>query len=94
MTLTIELPPELERRLARRAQEQGIPAERLTVRLLEEHLLPLGREAELAALLRSWISDGDAQEHRETGDYLIRALDEDRLSDRPLFPAELEGITW
>jgi hypothetical protein len=25
---------------------------------------------------------------------LQRALDEDRLSDRPLFPKELQGITW
>ena len=30
----------------------------------------------------------------ETGEYLIRVLDEDRLSDRKLFPAELKGITW
>ena len=29
-----------------------------------------------------------------TGEYLIRALDEDRLSDRPLFPPELKGVTW
>ncbi|MEH1887225.1 MAG: hypothetical protein V7L19_28570, partial [Nostoc sp.] len=28
------------------------------------------------------------------GEYLIHALDEDRLSDRKLFPVELKGITW
>ena len=26
--------------------------------------------------------------------YLVRVLDEDRLSDRPLFPPELKGVTW
>jgi hypothetical protein len=36
-------------------------------------------------LLQSWI-DGDAEEQRETGEYLMSALDEDRLSDRKLFP--------
>jgi hypothetical protein len=36
-------------------------------------------------LLRSW-RDGDAEEQRETWEYLRRALDEDRLSDRKFFP--------
>ncbi len=94
MTLTIDLTPELEERLARRAQEAGIPAEMLTVRLLEQHLQPLDRQVELSSLLQSWLSDGDASEQRETGDYLIRALDEDRLSDRRLFPPELKGVSW
>ena len=26
--------------------------------------------------------------------YLIRVLDEDRTSDRRLFPSELKGISW
>ena len=45
-------------------------------------------------LLQSWIDSGDDQEQKETGDYLIQALDEDRLSDRRLFPPELKGVTW
>ena len=36
-------------------------------------------------LLRSWCK-GDKQEQRETLEYLKRVLDEDRLSDRKLFP--------
>lgn len=36
-------------------------------------------------LLRSWRA-GDQREQTETWDYLRRALDEDRLSDRKLFP--------
>jgi len=50
--------------------------------------------AELAALLQSWIEEGDAEEQKETGEYLIQALDEDRLSDRRLFPPGLKGVTW
>jgi hypothetical protein len=55
---------------------------------------PPERSAELLSLLQSWIDAGDETEQRETGDYLIRVLDEDRLSDRPLYPQELKGISW
>jgi len=37
-------------------------------------------------LLRSWEEEGDEQEQTETWEYLRKALDEDRLSNRPLFP--------
>jgi hypothetical protein len=38
-------------------------------------------------LLDSWLDDSeDAAEHQQTWDFLKTALDEDRLSDRPLFP--------
>lgn len=53
-----------------------------------------GRQAELVSLLQSWVEEGDPEEQRETGEYLIRSLDEDRLSDRKLFPPELRGVTW
>lgn len=36
-------------------------------------------------LLQSWSSD-DPQEQRETWEYLKKTLEEDRLSDRKLFP--------
>lgn len=36
-------------------------------------------------LLRSW-REGDEQEQRETWEYLKRVLDEDRPSNRKLFP--------
>jgi hypothetical protein len=94
MTLTIELNPELEQRLAREADRRGIPAEALTLELLKEHLPTKDTRSELVALLQSWVEEGDAEEQQETGEYLIHALDEDRLSDRKLFPAELKGITW
>jgi hypothetical protein len=38
-------------------------------------------------LLDSWLDDTeDASEHQQAWDFLRTALDEDRLSDRPLFP--------
>ena len=48
----------------------------------------------LVRLLQSWMDEGDADEQRETLEYLIHALDEDRLSDRKLFPKELKGKSW
>lgn len=56
-------------------------------------LLPQDRAAELEGLLRSWMQEDPEGQKRE-GDELLAALDEDRLSDRKLFPPELEGITW
>jgi hypothetical protein len=57
-------------------------------------LPPKKPQQELAKLLQSWIVEGDAQEQKETGEYLVRSLDEDRLSDRRLFPPELKGVSW
>ena len=94
MTLTLDLPPELEQRLAEEAARQGVPAETYTLELLAKHLAPDNRRTELVSLLDSWLDQGDAAEQRETGEYLVRVLDEDRLSDRRLFPPELEGVTW
>jgi hypothetical protein len=62
--------------------------------LLDKSLPPQDCRTELITLLQTWIDEEDAEEQRETGEYLIRALDEDRLSDRPLFPSELKGVTW
>ncbi|HWM89416.1 MAG TPA: hypothetical protein VN493_01470 [Thermoanaerobaculia bacterium] len=94
MTLTLSLPHDLEDRLQHEAERQGLPPDKLTLRLLDQHLPACDPKAELAELLQSWIESGDAQEHEETGEFLIRALDEDRPSNRPLFPAELKGVTW
>lgn len=37
-------------------------------------------------LLESSLVEGDSDEQRETWEWLRKALDEDRLSDRKLFP--------
>ena len=94
MTLMLHLPPELEQRLTREAQRQGLPLDEYALALLDKSLPSQDRRTELITLLQTWIDEGDPEEQRETGEYLIRALDEDRLSDRPLFPPELKGVTW
>jgi hypothetical protein len=94
MTLTLTLPPDIEKRLQHEAERQGLPPVTLTLQLLDQHLPSKDPRTELVNLLQSWIDDGDDQEQKETGEYLVQALDEDRLSDRRLFPPELKGVTW
>lgn len=94
MTLHLNLSPDLVHRLTQAASAQGVSADELTLRLLDAHLPPTNRQLELVQLLQIWIDDPDAKEQKETGDYLIRALDEDRNSARKLFPRTLEGKTW
>jgi hypothetical protein len=94
MTLTVHLPEDLERRLAREAERHGVGPEVYAVQLLEEHVPPSDRADRVSALLRSWIEEGDPREQRETGEYLIQALDEDRPQERQHFPAALKGVTW
>lgn len=40
----------------------------------------------LNEMFRRWDEEYDEEEQRETFEYLHKALDEDRLSNRPLFP--------
>jgi hypothetical protein len=94
VTLNLILPPDLAERLRQEAARHGLPAEAYTLQLLEERLRPRDRRAAAVALLQSWIDAGDADEQKETGEFLIRALDEDRPSDRKLFPEDLKGVTW
>ena len=47
--------------------------------------LPANDVESAVALLQSW-NDEDEQEQRETWEFLKTALDQDRLSDRKLFP--------
>lgn len=94
MTLKLSLPRDLEERLQHEAERQGLSADTLTLRLLDQHLPARDNRAELVRLLQSWIEDRDVEEQTETGEFLVKALDEDRLSDRPLFPPELRGVTW
>ncbi|HLN30989.1 MAG TPA: hypothetical protein VK395_24835 [Gemmataceae bacterium] len=94
MTLTVTLPTELQQRLQEEAQRTGLTADQITLRLLDQHLPPNDKSSAIGALLQSWIEEDDPAEQKETGEFLVRALDEDRLSNRKLFPPELEGVTW
>ena len=94
MTLTLHLPPDLEQRLTQEAKRQGLPLDAYTIHLLNQSLPPKDRHTDLVSLLQSWIDEEDPEEQQETGEYLIRALDEDRLADRQLFPPNLKDVTW
>lgn len=93
MTLTLSLTPEIEQYLAHEAKEQGLSIEAYTLQLLT-HILRKEKQTKVVSLLQSWADDEDTEEQQETGEYLIHALDENRLSNRKLFPTELKGITW
>ena len=51
-----------------------------------EKIDPMEQHEALDNLIRSWEESGDEREQTETWEYLRQALDEDRLSNRPLFP--------
>jgi hypothetical protein len=94
MTITLSLAPELELYLKQKSEQQGISIEAYTLQLLTEQVLLREKQSKVVNLLQSWLDEEDTEEQRETGEYLIRALDEDRLSDRKLFPIEMKSVTW
>lgn len=85
MSLELDLPPELETRLRSEAERRGEPVNAVAVRLLDQHL-PATRE-KAVELLQRWAAEAEQlseQEAAENAD-VLRALDADRPSDRPLF---------
>jgi hypothetical protein len=94
--ITLTLDSELEQRLRREASFQGLSPEEYAVQALEEHVSQAdrARREKAIALAQSWIDEGDEEEQRETWEYLVRVLDEDRSSARKLFPEELKGVSW
>jgi site-specific recombinase len=94
MNFNLELNPELEARLMVAADRQGCAADQYAQQLLAQHLPATSRQDRAVALLQSWMDEGDVEEQTATLDYLIQALDADRLSDRALFPPELQGKSW
>lgn len=94
MTLILELPPELEQYLLQAAEQQGLSVEAMTLTLLTTSLQIQQKQSAAIGVLQSWVDDEDAEDQKVTGRYLIEVLDEDRLSDRKLFPLEMQGITW
>jgi hypothetical protein len=92
--ITLHLPPELEQYLLQEANQQGLSVEAVTLQLLTNLILLKQKQTKAVSLLQSWIDDEDIEEQQETGQYLIRVLDEDRLSERKLFPPEMKDITW
>ena len=95
MILNLNLTPEIEQYLSQRAKEQGLSLEDYTLKLLTGTILEQQKQkrTQLVNLLQSWLDEEDDREQQETGKYLIEVLDQDRLSERPLFPSQLKGIT-
>ena len=93
MTLTLDLTADLEQRLIDEASRRGIPANQFVVEVLKQHLPMKNRREQFAALLESWMEE-DQEEQKDTFEYLVRSLDEDRPSQRKLFPLALKGISW
>ncbi|MFM7712962.1 MAG: hypothetical protein ACKO7A_09625 [Microcystis sp.] len=94
MPLTLNVTSEIEQYLSQKAREKGLSLEAYALKLLKDTILEQEKQTKLVNLLQSWIDEEDEQEQKETGEYLIEALDQDRLSERPLFLAELKGVTW
>jgi hypothetical protein len=94
MTLTLNLPSEIEQYLLQEANQQRLSIESVTLQLLTSFILLRQKQTKAVNLIQSWMDDEDIEEQQETGQYLIRTLDEDRLSERKLFPIEMKGVTW
>ncbi len=94
--MIVTLIPEVETLVQREAVRQGLSPDEYANQVLRQQASAAEQERreKAVALLQSWIDDGDEEEQKETGEYLIRVLDEDRLSDRKLFPEEMKGISW
>ncbi len=87
MTFQLTLPPELEERLRREAERQKLSADVVTLKLLDAHLPPVDRRAAAIAMLERWTVEDEAmtEQERASNADVLRAVDEDRLSDRQLF---------
>jgi hypothetical protein len=94
MTLTLNLPSEVEQYLLQEAKQKGLSVESVILQILTSFIVLRQKQTKAVNLLQSWIEDGDIEEQQETGEYLIHALDEDRLSERKLFPVAMKGVTW
>lgn len=93
--MILTLAPELEVRVKIESARLGLTPDKYATQVIAEHISEAERErrAKAVALLQSWI-DEDENSDEEYDDELLRMLDEDRLSERKLFPPEMKGISW
>jgi hypothetical protein len=88
MTVSLTLPPDLEARIQSEAARRSVDVEQYLVWLVSSSL-PADSDADIRkralAAIDSLSLMGTETEQRDTFDYLSRAIDEDRLSDRKLF---------
>ncbi|HET6249235.1 MAG TPA: hypothetical protein VFE47_16185 [Tepidisphaeraceae bacterium] len=91
--LVLNIPTDLEQRLNEAALRRGLSVPDYAVELLQHQLPGTDRRADAVATLQAWVDEGVKSDQTGSDDFL-RALDEDRPSERKLFPPELKGITW
>ena len=94
LPLDMELSPELTARIETEAQRRGLSVDQFLQQVLDQQMQFEQRQAEAVALLQAWIDTDDPNEQKETGEYLVHALDADRPSSRPMFPPDKEGVSW
>jgi len=91
MSSVIVLAPELEEKVNREAARQGLKLNEYVAKALDEYTSQT--EQQQSQLVPPWIEPArDPSEGYE--DDFFRMLDEDRMSDRKLFPPELKGVSW
>lgn len=95
MTLTLTLPNDLEQNLSQEARRLGLTPDRYAVRVLERNIPAIDQRQKLMAILETRIAEAEcSSDEADDSDALLRAIDDDRLSDRPLYPPEMKGVTW
>lgn len=95
MTLTLTLSNDLEQNLSQEARRLGLTPDRYAVRILERNIPANDQRQKLMALLDARIAEAECGSDQDGDpDEFLRAIDEDRLSDRPLYPPEMKGVTW
>src|SRR5262249_15452230 len=87
MTLQLTLPPDLEARLQQEGQRRRLAPDVTAVQLLHERLVRPEKTNAGVALLQQWEQEDATltEEEIAANAELLRAVDEDRLSDRKLF---------
>ena len=88
MTVSLTLPPDVEKRIQAEAAQRSVPVEDYIVWLLSSPPpTPDEQDRRKRALagIDALAEMGTEQEQHETFEYLARVIDEDRLSDRKRF---------
>ena len=87
MTMQITLTSDLQIRLNSAASLRGKSADQLALEILEDNLPPSEKNLAAARMLLDWAEEDAAMSDSESAanEAILRAIDEDRLSDRKLF---------
>ena len=92
MTLSLTLLPDLENRLKSAAARQGLRADELAIKVLDQALPSDERRSAAISMLQDWNNEPD--EPDEPGYDFFDSLDDARPSFRKLYPPELKGKSW